>query len=90
MTSLATYLQHLLHLQNSSLTLDPSGGNTRHSNLREDTNEREIYRRKERNTNGWKMGNMEARKNCRLKRFDGNAADCENRCRENIFCKWKD
>ena len=86
MTPLATYLQHLLHLQNSSLTLDPSGGNTRNPDLREtDTNEREIYRRKERNINGWKTGNMKARKNCWLKRFDRNAADCVNRCPENIL-----
>ena len=86
MTPLATYLQHLLHLQNSSLTLDPSGGNTRNPDLREkDTNEREIYRRKERNTNGWKMGNMKAHKNCWFKRFDRNAADCVNRCPENIL-----
>ena len=58
-----TNLGHLLHLQNSSLTLDPSGGNTRHSDLREkDTNGWEILPPKERNTNGWKMGNMKARK----------------------------
>ena len=40
---------------------------------------------KERNTNGWKMGNMKARKNCWLKRFDRNAADCVNRCPENFL-----